>query len=209
MRKWLIGTFLVIIGASGIQAQEVTTLLRDNLDKTQEAIIGVFPFKRIENFFVSPLQQPTQIMAPFGEVRQGYIHQGIDLRAEIGTPLFAIADGIVTKAAPDSKGINVGGGHMIFIDHGEGIESRYMHLSDYAVKTGDRVKAGQVIGFSGMSGDSTGPLLHYEYRMDNLPIDPTFILEINGMLIHTPISFTNSFSLPSNQGAESFLAKQS
>ncbi len=195
MRKWLIVAFWGIMGASGVNAQEST--------------MGVFDFKRIDNFFVSPLQQPTQIMAPFGQIREGYIHEGIDLRAEIGTPLFATADGIVTKAAPDSKGVNVGGGHMVFIDHGQGTESRYMHLGDYAVKAGDRVKAGQVIGFSGMSGDSTAPLLHYEYRMDNIPVDPTFILEINGMLMDHSILWTNRPSISPKQEAESFLAKQS
>lgn len=131
---------------------------------------------------VSPLIEKTEVMAPFGQGRIGYEHQGIDVAAAMGTPLYAVADGMITKAAPDSKGVNAGGGHMIFIDHRDGTESRYMHLSDYAVKTGDFVKAGELIGFSGNSGDTTTAHLHYEYRIYGQPVNPYFIFEDAGSL---------------------------
>ncbi|PHV69434.1 hypothetical protein CS063_15660 [Sporanaerobium hydrogeniformans] len=194
IKSWLIGLSFILASPQLVVAEEVQT---------------IYPFKQIQGFLVSPLQQPTQIMSSFGQIRSGYIHEGIDVRAEIGTPLFAVMDGIVTKAAPDSKGINAGGGHMVFINHGEGTESRYMHLESYAIKTGDKVKAGDLIGFSGMSGDSTAPLLHYEYRINNIPVDPTFIFEINGMLTDTYIPFTSTLLSTMLQDKDSFLAKQS
>lgn len=142
----------------------------------------VFPFKEIKGFLVSPIQQKAVALAPFGQVRNGYVHEGLDIKVDIGTPLYAVADGTIIKAAPDSKGVTEGGGHMVFIDHGEGVQSWYMHLSAYAVKVGDKVKAGDVIGFSGNSGDSSTPHLHYEYRIAGVPLDPTFIFEASDML---------------------------
>ena len=103
----------------------------------------VFPFERKDGFFVSPVQCKTELLAPFDELRGSYRHEGIDLEVEFGTPLYAIEDGKIIKAAPDSKGLDAGGGHMVFIDHGNGVQSRYMHLSAYAVRTGDEVKAGR------------------------------------------------------------------
>lgn len=134
---------------------------------------------------ISPVWQEAKLLAPFAQDRGSYMHQGVDIGVPTGTPLYAVADGKITKAAPDSKGVNVGGGHMVFIDHGDGTESRYMHLETYGVKTGDLVKAGDLIGFSGMSGDATAPLLHYEYRIYGQPVDPYFIF--SGFSILAPV----------------------
>lgn len=136
----------------------------------------------IPGFLVCPLQVPGELLAPFSQAREGYSHEGIDIRAVEGTPIFAIADGTVTKAAPDSKGVENGGGHMIFVDFGNQVEGRYMHLSAYGVKAGDSVRAGQVIGFTGNTGDSTTPHLHFEYRINGVPIDPAFIFQASGMI---------------------------
>lgn len=140
------------------------------------------PYVQIPGFFISPLQVPGELLAPFSQERTSYIHAGIDIRAVEGTPIYAIADGIVTKAAPDSKGVENGGGHMIFVDFGDGVEGRYMHLSGYGVKVGDKVKAGQVIGFTGNTGDSSTPHLHFEYFINGVAMDPAFIFEVNGMI---------------------------
>lgn len=140
------------------------------------------PYILIPGFLVSPLQVPGELLAPFSQERAGYNHAGIDIRAVEGTPVFAIADGVVTKAAPDSKGVENGGGHMIFVDFGNGTEGRYMHLSGYGVKAGDKVKAGQVIGFTGNTGDSSTPHLHFEYRINGVVIDPAFIFEASGII---------------------------
>lgn len=149
------------------------------------------PFVQIQGFFVSPLQVAGELLSAFGEVREGYTHQGIDIRAEEGTPIFAISDGVVIKAAPDSQGVNNGGGHIIIVDFGNGVEGRYMHLGGYGVKAGDKVRAGQVIGFTGCSGDSTTPLLHFEYRVDGQLMDPAFIFEMSGMIENNEV--TSSF----------------
>lgn len=179
-RKWMkiVGGIACILSVS-LQASNYITL-DDSL---------VFPFERENGFFVSPLQCQTELLSPFDELRGGYKHQGIDVEAEFGTPLYAIEAGKVIKAAPDSKGVDAGGGHMIIIDHGNDVQSRYMHLSTYTVRMGDEVKAGDVIGFSGDSGDATKALLHYELWVDHVPVDPTFILESNGMFGKEEIPF--------------------
>lgn len=151
--------------------------------------------------FQSPLKITSQLLAPFGQIRTGYMHEGVDMDVPMWTPLYAVADGIITKAAPDSKGVDNGGGHMVFINHGNNMESRYMHLSVYAVKLGDQVKAGDLIGFSGESGDATRPLLHYELRQNNIPIDCTFIFEAT--------SLDNKEGQNQKDDTQSFLAPQS
>ena len=72
-----------------------------------------------------------------------------------------------------------GYGKAIVIDHGNGISTRYGHLSGYAVTTGQRVNRGDVIGYVGESGRSTGPHLHYEVRINNTPVNPYKYLRIN------------------------------
>lgn len=127
--------------------------------------------------WVKPLEGELVILSPYGQVRAGYSHEGIDIAADMGTPIYAAEGGVVTKAAPDSKGVTKGGGHMVFVAHGDGTESRYMHLSEYAVAFGDEVEAGDIIGFTGMSGDTTVPHLHYEYRVGAGHIDPSWIFK--------------------------------
>ena len=142
---------------------------------TQEDVMISFFMK---GNIASPLIGKTRIMSPFGHVRTGYIHQGIDVEAAMYTPVYAVADGVVTKASPDSKGVDKGGGHMIFIDHEDGTQSWYMHLSHYNVSVGDSVQAGALIGLSGDSGEVTAPHLHFEYRVGQVAVDPTFIFEM-------------------------------
>jgi murein DD-endopeptidase MepM/ murein hydrolase activator NlpD len=94
-------------------------------------------------------------------------HKGIDLSAPTGTPVYAPADGIVAKAE------RFGGyGNYIQIEHGGEIETRYGHLSGYAVATGDHVHKGELIGYVGATGDATGPHLHYEVRIAGEAVDP-------------------------------------
>lgn len=134
---------------------------------------------REESAYISPINIEVEVLSYFGEARNGYMHQGIDLRIPIGTPIYAIADATVIKAAPDSKGVEAGGGHIIMLDHENGVQTWYMHLDAYAVSLGDKVKQGQIIGFSGSSGDSTTPHLHFEYRINGVPIVPDFIVGVS------------------------------
>ena len=72
-----------------------------------------------------------------------------------------------------------GYGRLIQIQHGNGISTRYGHLSGFAVRPGDRVRRGQLIGFVGLTGRSTGPHLHYEVRVYNTPVNPQKYLRLS------------------------------
>jgi murein DD-endopeptidase MepM/ murein hydrolase activator NlpD len=95
------------------------------------------------------------------------MHTGLDFRAAMGDPVRATANGKVASA-----GWAGGYGRMVEIDHGNGLSSRYGHLSEIGVKVGDQIKIGQVIGAVGSTGRSTGPQLHYETRIDGEAVDP-------------------------------------
>lgn len=95
------------------------------------------------------------------------MHTGLDFRAQTGDPVRATANGKVV-----SSGWSGGYGRMVEIDHGNGLSTRYGHLSEINVKVGDIVKIGQMIGEVGSTGRSTGPHLHYETRIDGEAVDP-------------------------------------
>jgi murein DD-endopeptidase MepM/ murein hydrolase activator NlpD len=95
------------------------------------------------------------------------MHTGLDFRAAMGDPVRATANGKVA-----SSGWAGGYGRMVEIDHGNGLSTRYGHLSEIDVKVGDPIKIGQVIGAVGSTGRSTGPHLHYETRIDGEAVDP-------------------------------------
>jgi murein DD-endopeptidase MepM/ murein hydrolase activator NlpD len=95
------------------------------------------------------------------------MHTGLDFRAASGDPVRATANGKVA-----SSGWAGGYGRMVEIDHGNGLSTRYGHLSEINVKVGDVIKIGQVIGAVGSTGRSTGPHLHYETRIDGEAVDP-------------------------------------
>jgi murein DD-endopeptidase MepM/ murein hydrolase activator NlpD len=99
-------------------------------------------------------------------------HNAVDISSAIGQPVRAPADGIVVR----SEWAN-GYGNCIFLSHGYGYSTRYGHLSAYNVKPGQRIHRGDVIGYVGSTGRSTGPHLHYEVRLNNQPVNPlAFIL---------------------------------
>jgi murein DD-endopeptidase MepM/ murein hydrolase activator NlpD len=98
---------------------------------------------------------------------EGAFHTGIDISAPTGTVVRATADGIV-----DLAGMRNGYGWQIEIDHGHGVRSSYAHLSGMLAVEGQRVVRGQVIGYVGRTGRSTGPNLHYEVRINNVPVNP-------------------------------------
>ena len=96
-------------------------------------------------------------------------HHGVDYAAPTGTPVFAVADGVVTRASYDS-----GGGNTVRIKHGQNLETGYLHLSKYGpgIKTGVRVNQGDLIGYVGSTGLSTGPHLDYRVWKNGTAIDP-------------------------------------
>jgi murein DD-endopeptidase MepM/ murein hydrolase activator NlpD len=98
---------------------------------------------------------------------EGAFHSGVDISASYGQPVIAPADGVVTFA--DFLG---GYGKAVMVDHGHGIRTRYGHLSSFAVASGQHIQRGDVIGYVGLSGRSTGPHLHYEVRINDTPVNP-------------------------------------
>jgi murein DD-endopeptidase MepM/ murein hydrolase activator NlpD len=106
------------------------------------------------------------ITSPFG-MRWGRMHEGIDIGAPTGTPIWAAAGGTVFYA-----GWEGGYGNLTVIDHGNGLATAYGHQSRIVVATGQTVTRGQVIGYVGSTGHSTGPHLHFEVRVNGTPVDP-------------------------------------
>ena len=96
------------------------------------------------------------------------MHTGIDFTAATGTPIYATGDGTVTESGYDNGGY----GNNVVINHGYGYESLYGHMKKVKVRSGDRVKRGEVIGWIGSTGKSTGPHLHYEVIKNGEKIDP-------------------------------------
>ena len=94
-------------------------------------------------------------------------HKGVDLAAPTGTPIYATADGTVSRAGPFSSY-----GNYVSIEHGGKIQTRYAHMSRVAVAKGATVKKGDIIGYVGSTGRSTGPHLHYEVRIDGQAVNP-------------------------------------
>lgn len=103
-------------------------------------------------------------------------HEGMDFSANIGTPVYATGNGVVTKAGWQS-----GYGKIIKIDHGYGYETWYAHLNDMDVRVGQKVVRGQVIGEVGNTGKSTGPHLHYEVHVKGRVVNPVnyYFMDLN------------------------------
>jgi len=98
---------------------------------------------------------------------EGAFHTGVDVASDYGAPVHATADGVVISAEN-----HAGYGRVVVIDHGFGITTWYAHLSSFSTITGSRIKRGQVVGYCGISGRSTGPHVHYEVRVNNAPVNP-------------------------------------
>lgn len=119
-----------------------------------------------------------QVTGSFGERidpfnGEGAFHSGVDIGSSYGAKIIAPADGLVIATE------NMGGyGKAIIISHGNGISTRYGHLSGFAVTAGQHVSRGDVIGYVGESGRSTGPHLHYEVRINDTPVNPYKYLRI-------------------------------
>jgi murein DD-endopeptidase MepM/ murein hydrolase activator NlpD len=124
-----------------------------------------------------PVTGSVDMSSPFGVRTDPFnghaaMHTGIDLRGDKGEPVHATARGKVTHA-----GWEGGYGKMVEIDHGNGISTRYGHLSEIDVKVGQTVRIGQTVGLIGSTGRSTGPHLHYETRLNNEAVNPQKFLQ--------------------------------
>jgi murein DD-endopeptidase MepM/ murein hydrolase activator NlpD len=121
---------------------------------------------------VSDVTVPARVSSRFGWRQdpltgEASFHQGVDLAVAYGRDVKAAADGVVSFA-----GVQNGYGNTVVIDHQDGRQTRYAHLSQELVRAGDAVTEGQVLGKSGNSGRSTGPHLHFEVLVNGKPVDP-------------------------------------
>jgi len=145
------------------------------LDSIADAAIAVPSDKPVKT---------ADFMSAYGHRRDPFegrtkMHQGIDLAAPIGTPIYATADGVISAAGWNSGGY----GNLIKVDHGKGIETRYAHLSSIAVRPGQRVRRGELIGRMGSTGRSTGSHLHYEVRIDGKAVNPIPFMKATDYLV--------------------------
>jgi murein DD-endopeptidase MepM/ murein hydrolase activator NlpD len=148
-------------------------------------------WKKLDNLADGAIAVPSDKPVKTAEFTSGYgirsdpfrggaaRHQGIDLAAPLGTPIYATADGIISEAGYNSGGY----GNLIKVDHGRGIETRYGHLSAILVRSGDRITRGQLIGRMGSTGRSTGSHLHYEVRIDGRAVNPIPFMKSNDYLL--------------------------
>lgn len=117
------------------------------------------------------------ITSPFGDARVNIssggtrAHMGVDIGASTGTPVIAPGDGMITSAGWEAEY-----GRMVSIDHGHGFTTIFGHLKQMHVRTGDKVRMGQILGTVGTSGLTTGPHLHYEVRIYGRPVNPKLYL---------------------------------
>ena len=149
-----------------------------NADKSvkQQTFANVTPQKLWEGSFVAPVAAPISDIFGTARVFNGAVlsrHQGLDFGVPSGTPVGAINAGRVLLARPLYFE-----GNCVVIDHGQGLLSLYLHLSEFKVKEGDEVQAHQIIGLSGGSGRATGPHLHLAVRWQGVYLDPATLLKL-------------------------------
>jgi murein DD-endopeptidase MepM/ murein hydrolase activator NlpD len=166
------GPFIPLkIDPNGTPFEREVARLQDQI-ATADRIRKVLPYIPLRR----PLSSVADVTSPFGSrvdpfFGRAAMHTGVDLREPYGAPVLVTAAGKVTSAGP-----NGGYGNMVEVDHGNGITTRYGHMSAILVSEGQWVEAGTVVGRLGSTGRSTGPHLHYEVRIDDEPVDPTRFL---------------------------------
>ncbi|MGI8609013.1 MAG: murein hydrolase activator EnvC family protein [Candidatus Dormibacteria bacterium] len=110
-----------------------------------------------------------------------HFHAGVDVANNSGTPIFAAEDGVVASVQDSMlNGVLIGYGRHVVIAHQNGMMTLYGHLNAYSVKVGQAVHQGDLIGVMGSTGNSSGPHLHFELRVNNTPVDPMAYLPPNG-----------------------------
>lgn len=121
-----------------------------------------------------PLRDESFVSSPYGMrehpiLKKPMLHEGIDYAAAPGTPIYASEDGWVDGNTPDPVG-----GYKVTVKHPDGYQSRYLHMSKVSKKglSGGEVKRGDILGYVGTTGRSTGPHLHFGMRKDNRSVDP-------------------------------------
>lgn len=147
--------------ASSVQAKSFDTLLKSL--KSKRNLLASTPSLSPAKGWIS--SRFGYRVSPFTGRRE--FHRGLDIAAREGTPIIAPANGVVTFAG--KKGLM---GKMMSIDHGYGMLTRYGHLKKMLKKKGERIKRGDVVALMGNTGRSTGPHVHYEVRLNGVPVNP-------------------------------------
>lgn len=146
------------------KSQDEIIQLADNKEKLFAAIPAIQPIPKKESVILASGFGIR--IHPIYKVRK--MHSGIDFAAPIGTPIYAAADGVVDNVEVSFTGY----GKKVEIDHGFGYRTRYAHMHAFAVRNGQRVKRGELIGFVGDTGLSTAPHLHYEVFIGGTQVNP-------------------------------------
>lgn len=166
-------TDIVITSAGRLDVLESSaTRVEDNFKRLMEVIQN-------KDFVMPPMTNPMKEFTfaqtgasvgnkinPFYKVPMK--HNGLDLIAPAGEPVYAVADGVVKEVIKSRKGL----GNVVVIDHGNGYVTRYAHLADVEARKGRKVRRGTRLGYVGVSGNSFAPHLHYEVLRDTLVLDP-------------------------------------
>lgn len=166
-------TDIVITSAGRLDVLESSaTKVEDNFKRVMEVIED-------KDFVMPPMTNPMKEFTfaqtgasvgnkinPFYKVPMK--HNGLDLIAPAGEPVYAVADGVVKEVIKSRKGL----GNVVVIDHGNGYVTRYAHLADVEARKGRKVRRGTRLGYVGVSGNSFAPHLHYEVLRDTLVLDP-------------------------------------
>ena len=142
-----------------ISQQDLLRALREHKD-TLASLPTIWP---TTGFISSPFGSRS---SPFGGGRVQF-HKGIDISSRSGTPIVATAEGTVRQAGRDGAY-----GNSVEVHHGSGLVTKYAHMQRFVVEQGEWVRRGQVLGYVGMTGRATGPHLHYEVRLNGVPVNP-------------------------------------
>ena len=140
-----------------------------DFDISKGTILTQYKLGNLSFSFLPYLAAPVEgeISAPYGHLQSNF-HKGIDFRADEGTPVYSAADGIVIEPVD----VDTGDGKNVIISHYTNVNTFYAHLSKVIVNEGDKVKQGDLIGYVGSTGESTGPHLHFELCIDGEYVDP-------------------------------------
>ena len=175
-----------LMGLDSIPDTDIVTYVKDKLDGldkgvnlVEENFCRIFAAIKDSAFVMPPMNNPLEGFSfaqtgasvgdkinPFYKVKMR--HNGLDLIAPAGEPVYAAADAVVADVVKSRKGL----GNVIVLDHGNGYKTRYAHLADMEVRKGMKVKKGKRLGYVGVSGNSFAPHLHYEVLKDTLVMDP-------------------------------------
>lgn len=175
-----------LVGLDSIPDSDIVThtanrldLLENSAGRVEDNFVQVMAAIMNPDFVMPPMTNPMRDFTfaqtgastgdrinPFYKVPMK--HNGLDIIAPTGEPVYAVADGVVKEVIKSRKGL----GNVVSIDHGNGYVTRYAHLSDIETRKGRKVRRGARLGYVGVSGNSFAPHLHYEVLRDTLVLDP-------------------------------------